>query len=375
MKLLIGGDSELGAATYRYLAERNRKVEASTRRHDEVSPQRPYLDILHLPNDWKPSPDTDAACIFVSVARLRECATDPAGSALVNVEQTLRLIDRLISAGTYVLFLSSNQVFNGEVPGVQPDASTCPVSEYGRQKAKTEAAILERISRGASLGILRLSKVVPPSLQLIQGWVESLRNGKSIQAFDDMPIAPVPVGLAAAAIDSLLQHKAGGIYHLTGPRDVTYFDIGLHLAKELGISAELVKPVGARSAGMPEGATPRHTTLDSTVLRERYGIAVPDVWEALGPLIGTAEVRSTQRQASGAKIISLDDLIEVTEGVYYSPFPIPLVDNELIAFLKQIAKTCPLRRARFCAHLAPDAEQHDMLIATHYDFMSPRTGT
>src|SRR5215472_5832056 len=103
MKLLIGGDSELGAATHRYLRERNRRVEATTRRRDVVSPQRPYLDILHLPNDWVPSPGTDAACIFVSVARLRECATDPAGSALINVEQTLRLIDRLISGGIYVL--------------------------------------------------------------------------------------------------------------------------------------------------------------------------------------------------------------------------------------------------------------------------------
>jgi dTDP-4-dehydrorhamnose reductase len=367
MYLLIGGDSELGAASYRYLKGRERLVRATTRRRDELSSERPFFDILSSLDEWKLPRSADAACSFVSVARLRDCEADPAGSAQINVTQAIRLMDKLIADGTYVLFLSSNQVFNGEISHVSPDAPICPLSEYGRQKAEAEAAIRQRMAQGAPLGILRLSKILSPKLQLIQQWIETLESGKPVQAFDDMVMAPVPIDLATTAIGALLQDSLPGIYQLTGPRDVTYAEVGRHLASELGVSPKLIEPVSAFSTGMPKGATPRHTTLDCSLLRERYGIVVPDVWEVLAPLLEPAKKRSARCQNPGAKVVALDDLIEVAEGVFYSPYSLPLVDSGLIEFLKQVASTCPLRRARFCAHLAPEAEQHDMLVVTHRD--------
>ena len=41
----------------------------------------------------------------------------------------------------------------------------------------------------------------------------------------------------------------------------------------------------ALDAGLPEGATPRHTTLDSSGLRERYGLQVPDITAIIEPMI------------------------------------------------------------------------------------------
>jgi len=43
----------------------------------------------------------------------------------------------------------------------------------------------------------------------------------------------------------------------------------------------LVRPVTAASAGMPEGSTPRHTTLDSGALQRRFGIAAPEPWPTI----------------------------------------------------------------------------------------------
>jgi cupin fold WbuC family metalloprotein len=68
-----------------------------------------------------------------------------------------------------------------------------------------------------------------------------------------------------------------------------------------------------------------------------------------------------------ASAITANNLVEVAQGVYYSPIEMPLVGTEIITFLKQVASSCPLRRARFCAHPSPQAEQHDMLIVSHCD--------
>jgi cupin fold WbuC family metalloprotein len=367
MLLLLGGDSEIGAATYLGLKKEGRTVIATTRRPDTVSPERPYFDILNTLEEWRPPPETKAACIFTAVARLRDCAADPVKSALINVRQSLRLVDKLLARGIYVLFLSSNQVFDGELPNVGDDAPFCPISEYGRQKAEIEVALRERMANGAPIAILRLSKVLSANSPLIESWIQSLLKGRRIEAFADMTVAPVPVNAAIAAIAALLDSKLPGVFQLTGPRDVSYVEVGNYLAKELDAGPNMVVSTSAYSAKMPKGSTPRYTTLDSRALQEKFGIVVPDVLDTLSAFFGPQKINLERAQIPGAKLIALDDLSEVADGVYYSRYPLPLVDAEVIAFLKQAAIKSPLRRARFCAHLSPDAEQHDMLIASHRD--------
>ncbi len=367
MYLLIGGDSGLGAATCRHLRDRGSAVKATTRRPAMVSPDRPFFDISRSLDDWQAEEAVDSACIFVAVARLRDCEADPAGTAFINVTQTLQLIDKLISHGIYVLYLSSNQVFDGNTPNVPADSATCPVSEYGRQKVAVETAIRDRMAKGAKIGILRLSKIFAPTNELLHNWTNALLRGESIQAFADMNAAPVPIELASAAIAALLNDKLSGVFQLSGPRDVTYVEIAHHIAKEYGARSGLIEPITAFSEGMPEGSTARYTSLDSTYLRERFGIVVPDVSELVSAFIASAKSKNAGQNVPGLKVLELDDLAEVADGIYYSRYSLPLVDAKVIEFLKGAALKSPLRRARFCAHLSPDSEQHDMLIASHRD--------
>src|SRR5437660_1545306 len=66
-------------------------------------------------------------------------------------------------------------------------------------------------------------------------------------------------------------------------------------------------------------------------------------------------------------LIEPAELVEAGTGVFYSASPLPIVDERVVAFLKRTARAIPRRRARFCAHPAPDARQHDMLIVSHRD--------
>jgi len=56
---------------------------------------------------------------------------------------------------------------------------------------------------------------------------------------------------------------------------------------------------------------------------------------------------------------------EVSAGVFYTSQSIVFADNNLINFLKTMAKNAPLLRARLCAHPNTDAIQQDMIIVTH----------
>jgi dTDP-4-dehydrorhamnose reductase len=141
------------------------------------------------------------------------------------------------------------------------------------------------MEQGAPIAILRLSKVVSPTTSLVRTWVRDLACGKPIQAFDDMTLAPVPVDLVARAIAALMQDRARGIFQLTGPRDITYADAARYLAERLNAAPEVVKTLSAHSAGVPDGSTPLHTTLDSSALQDRYDLYAPDAYQVLDTLL------------------------------------------------------------------------------------------
>jgi cupin fold WbuC family metalloprotein len=68
-----------------------------------------------------------------------------------------------------------------------------------------------------------------------------------------------------------------------------------------------------------------------------------------------------------ATSLGSDELIEAGPGIFYARRALPLLDDRMIELLKETARSIPRRRARFCAHPSPDAEQHDMVIASHRD--------
>ena len=72
------------------------------------------------------------------------------------------------------------------------------------------------------------------------------------------------------------------VAQLTGARDVSYAEVGRFVAERIGADPGLVDPVSAVDHGMPKGSTPRNTTLDSSYLAQRYGLAVPDAFEVIG---------------------------------------------------------------------------------------------
>jgi dTDP-4-dehydrorhamnose reductase len=285
--LIVGGDSEVATAVAARLRTSGYAVAATTRRLERVAADRPFLDLNRPVEDW-PIPDgISSACLCAAIARLSDCANNPQASALVNVTRTTALADKLLARGIPILFLSTDKVFDGTRAQVPAATPPCPVSEYGRQKAAAEAALGKRMRAGAPVTVLRLAKIVSPGMALLRQWFVSLASGKSIRAFDDMMMAPTPVAVAAAAIERLLAEPNPGIFQLTGPRDIAYSDIAAHLARSLGADPALVDPVSAYSAGLPPGSTARHTTLDSSALRERFGIAVPDAWAVIDELVDT----------------------------------------------------------------------------------------
>ena len=267
--LIVGGDSMVGGAIARRLEAEGVNVFRTTRRRAAAGDRVAYLDLAASPGEWPELPRAEVAVLCAATARLSACAADSRGSARVNVEGTVALAERLAGRGAYTLFLSSDKVFDGSTPRRRRDDERCPCTEYGRQKAAAERALLGLGDRSA---VLRLTKVLSPSLELLQDWRRALLEGRPIAPFYDMYLAPVADDFVAQLAARLMAERRPGIFHASGDEDIPYVELGTCLARALGAKPELVTPVAAEAETLPPEARPRHSTLEMSYEERLYGL-------------------------------------------------------------------------------------------------------
>lgn len=269
--LVVGVNGMIGRSLFHYLESLNLNVTGTTRRFP-LSASTLYLEMTDPDESWPQFSGIDVAYLCAGIGRLDACQNDPKTSRLINVNHTVRLVQRLHDAGAFVIFPSTNQVFDGSKALRAAHEAPDPVSEYGRQKVDAENAIrdLEHVA------ILRISKVISRPFTLFEQWRSDLSAGKSILGFQDLHVAPLPMDSVTEALVAIGEARQAGMYQLSGPRDVSYYEMAMVFARLLGYSVDRVTKAYAIDHGIPADFIPRHTTLANKGLSH---IVVPDVEE------------------------------------------------------------------------------------------------
>jgi dTDP-4-dehydrorhamnose reductase len=270
--LVVGGDGLIGRALTRRLEGEGRAVLATTRRHGCASRNRPHLELAQDPSAWTPPQPVSVAFLLAAAANQLSCCADPAASRRINVDHTVALARRLVSLGAFVVFTSTNLVFDGEEARYPTCALPHPTSEYGRQKAEAEQALL---ALGPRVAVVRLTKVLAAEMPLIGRWVEALKAGRAVEAFTDLICAPMPVDFVAEALARIGAHAKGGLFHLSGADEVSYADLARSLARRLGVDSALVRPTTSAAAGVTLQSLPRHSSLDARDVAESFSLPPP----------------------------------------------------------------------------------------------------
>ena len=201
--LIVGGDSTIGGRLVAAFEDDCNPIWQTTRHHTKVNDKCLFLDLSDDMNCWHLKHESFKTSIFcAAITSHEQCQLDSELSWHVNVKGTVALATRMAEAGTFVIFISSNAVFNGESPFVRPNDPVTPQTEYGRQKAEAEEQLLKL---GDKVAIVRFSKVITPEMPLISRWIRDLKAGIVIHPFIDMVIAPVPI----AKLFDGMRHDSG----------------------------------------------------------------------------------------------------------------------------------------------------------------------
>jgi dTDP-4-dehydrorhamnose reductase len=276
--LIVGADSVTGAAFARLARQLGNTTYETTRRPDTADANRLYLDLASDDVGRVELPKVDVAFFCAAVSGFARCRADPVLARRVNVEGTSITAHQLVANGAYVVLLSSTAVFDFQTPQVAPDAPTRSRTLHGQIKAAAERVFLDPSFEGS---VLRLTKVFTPDTGLIPSWINALRQGERITAFSDLHIAPISLDDATGAMLAVAKDRGRGVYQMSGAKDVSYFDVAIHLARAMGCPIELVQEKRAQDMGVPAEDIARYTTLDGSRLMRLTHRPAPEPYEVI----------------------------------------------------------------------------------------------
>jgi dTDP-4-dehydrorhamnose reductase len=281
--LVVGGDGRIARALIPALAREGWDVLATSRRPGAA---RIALDLAEVARTGSAQlPDCDVAFVCAAMSGYAECRNAESRARAVNAEAPALIARALAARGAQIVLLSTNGVFDGEKPfraaADAPDGTTV----YGRSKALAEANLRSVDPRAA---VLRLTRVFVPGEPLLVGWAGTLRAREPVEAFADLPAAPVHVEHVVSALLAIARARSSGILQISARRQVTYVEIARHIAARVGASPDLVSPVAAASRGLGPGEAPRYASLACDEFLAGFGVAPIEPFDVVDAVLGLA---------------------------------------------------------------------------------------
>lgn len=212
-----------------------------------------------------------------------------------NIVGTLNVTSACRRAGTHLIYVSTNAVFDGRNAPYAEDAPVAPVNKYGRLKVECERLVQETLERWT---------IVRPIL--MYGWnhvvgrpnpatwiYDKLLRGEVVELVDDVTENPLYNVQCGEALWAAIRRKPAGIIHLAGKDAVNRHQFGLAVAKAFGLDASLIKRV--KSSRFP-GIAPRPPDTTLIVRRMERELSV----RAMPLAEGLAAMRKTMAVGAGA---------------------------------------------------------------------------
>ncbi len=199
---------------------------------------------------------------------------DPAGTRRLNVEATAAIASWAKCNGCYLVYISSDYVFDGSHPPYTPSSPTCPINTYGQSKLDGERAVQESGAMAAFLRVPLLYGNVEyldeSSVTVIaQNMLNARGTGKKLSMDHWALRYPTLTDDVAVVLRQMLKHHFSkapltGIYHWSNKEVMTKYDMALAFASYLNFDpSQLVPDMTPPSHAVPR---PKDCHLDSSQL-------------------------------------------------------------------------------------------------------------
>ncbi len=288
--LVTGGTGLLGWWVAKELAARGYTVYATFRSKQPPNVENVTWIYLNLEEHdetaqtlTKVRPDVVIHC--AAYTDVDGCELNKALAYRVNVEGTRIIAKYCQKYCTYLIYVSTDYVFDGEKGLYTEEDVPCPVNYYGLTKLLGEEVVksvnmdycIVRVS-----GLYGYSPTGKKNFGIIA--LEKLMRNEIVIAFQDQYLSPTYVKALAKSLAKLIELHYVGTLHIAGERFSRY-QFAIKLAELLGASKDLVRP-GSLAQAKLLAKRPRDSSLN-TKKAHLLGVGLPPMEECLKDFIET----------------------------------------------------------------------------------------
>jgi len=274
--LIIGGDSNIGKRLSILYKSHGLNVITTSRKQESVNQNNFFLDLSQDISKWEiPSFNIKIVFFCASITSIDFCNKNPDYTKLVNVINTVLLIKKIAKLGVYIVYISSNSVFDGNTPFAKGNDFRNPKTEYGKQKVLVENEVSKL---GDNIGLVRVSKVLFNNIPLFNNWISELKKGNEIKAYSDMYFSPISLDFFIQTLFKITQMKLSDIIQISASDQISYFDAIMYLTKKYQLNEKLITTRSYKQDGI--SFSPSYSTLDCSRLIN-LGILMPNSYESL----------------------------------------------------------------------------------------------
>lgn len=191
--------------------------------------------------------EPDAVVHTAALTDVDRCETDRNLAYSINVRGTENIAELCRRHGSFLVYVSTDYVFDGGKGLYSEDDAPNPINYYGLTKLRGEEAIK---------GVLAEYCIVRPSViygsQRASGkvnfalWViETLRSNKPINVVVDQWNSPTLNANLAEMILEIVERRLTGTYHLAGATRISRYEFARLIARVFELDDSLVNPVSS----------------------------------------------------------------------------------------------------------------------------------
>jgi dTDP-4-dehydrorhamnose reductase len=268
MKLLITGASGLYGSKLAEIAEKEGHEVYSFHSQHQASHGTPLkLDITDMQNveaktaEIKP----DAIVHAASMTDVDKCELNREHAWRVNVEATINIANAAKTAGAYLLYISTDYVFDGEKGCYRETDLPSPLSYYAYTKLKAEEHIKNIVNECCIVRPSVIYGATPAAGKInFALWViNKLKNKEQAKVFVDQWNSPtLNTSLAEMTLEAV-ERKLTGIYHMSGASRISRHDYASALAKTFRLDESLLIPTCMKDFSFP-AKRPKDSSLNTS---------------------------------------------------------------------------------------------------------------
>jgi len=178
---------------------------------------------------------------FAGTKNVGWCEKNREEAFRLNTEAVRLIAETASEYSCFMIFLSSDYVFDGKEGSYSIESKPNPLTVYGKTKWESEKILADHSTDAAIIRTAGVYASEHPAQSLL-GWAQDvLQKREDLEAFCNVYNSPTYVQDLARAIEVIGKERMSGLYHLAGSSKESRSSFLQNFAREFGFDVNLIK--------------------------------------------------------------------------------------------------------------------------------------